>query len=403
MQVALRVSLSDSHVDIRSAKSQRQILVAAKVLGHGRLPVNLCLVLDHSGSMAGTPLERLQQASLRLIDRLQSGDRLSIVAFNHFATALVPHQSIVDPAAIKQKVLDLRADGGTAIDEGLKLGIEELAKGNQGAVSQIFLLTDGENEHGDNHRCLKLASLAPEHNITMHTLGFGSNWNQKILEQVADAGGGSLRYIESPNQIDTEFARLFDLLQAVGITNTYVRLRPGPQFSLATHKPFAQVQPDTIELSHSSEAQSWIVRLGDLSTNQEKQVLINCYIAQLPVGTHTIATLQICSGQSPLTPEQPIVVQAQTPYQSNLDPLVQNAVLTLAKYRQAQMAELKLQQGDRQAAVTLLQNAAQTARQMGDFQGAMVLSGSASQLQAGQELSPIARKKTLIVSKTFIQ
>ncbi len=403
MQVALRVSLSDSHVDSRSTKSQRQILVAAKALGHERLPVNLCLVLDHSGSMAGTPLERLQQASLRLIDRLQSGDRLSIVAFNHFATALVPHQSIVDPAAIKQKVLNLRADGGTAIDEGLKLGIEELAKGNQGAVSQIFLLTDGENEHGDNHRCLKLASLAPEHNITMHTLGFGSNWNQQILEQVADAGGGSLRYIESPNQIDTEFARLFDRLQAVGITNTYVRLCPGPQFSLAAHKPFAQVQPDTIELSHSNEAQSWIVRLGDLLTSQEKQVLINCYIARLPVGANTIATLQVCSGQSPLTPEQPIVVQAQTSYQGNPDPLVQNAVLTLAKYRQTQMAELKLQQGDRQAAVTLLQSAAQTARQIGDFQGAMVLSASATQLQAGQELSPITRKKTLIVSKTFIQ
>jgi len=40
------------------------------------------------------------------------------------------------------------------------LGIEELAKAKKETISQAFLLTDGENEHGDNNRCLKFA----EHN-----------------------------------------------------------------------------------------------------------------------------------------------------------------------------------------------------------------------------------------------
>jgi len=55
-------------------------------------------------------------------------------------------------------------------------------------------LTDGENEHGDNNRCLKFAELATGYNLTLNTLGFGDHWNQDILEQIADAGGGCLTF-----------------------------------------------------------------------------------------------------------------------------------------------------------------------------------------------------------------
>jgi Ca-activated chloride channel family protein len=71
---------------------------------------------------------------------------------------------------MKKQIKQLTADGGTAIDEGLRLGIEELAKGKQDTVSQAFLLTDGENEHGDNDRCLKFAQLAASYNLTLNTL-----------------------------------------------------------------------------------------------------------------------------------------------------------------------------------------------------------------------------------------
>ena len=49
-----------------------------------------------------------------------------------------------------------------------------------------------------------------------------------------------------------------------------------------------------------------------------------------------------------------------------VDPQVQNYVLALAKYRQTQLAEQKLQEGDRSGAATMLQSAAKTALQMGD-------------------------------------
>jgi Ca-activated chloride channel homolog len=82
---------------------------------------------------------------------------------------------------------------------------------------------------------------------------------------------------------------------------------------------------------------------------------------------------------------------------------VQQSILALAKYRQTQLAETKLQQGDRAGAATMLQTAAKTALQMGDQGAATVLQTNATRLQAGLELSEADRKKTRIVSKTVLQ
>ncbi|GAB1541019.1 hypothetical protein NUACC21_36880 [Scytonema sp. NUACC21] len=81
----------------------------------------------------------------------------------------------------------------------------------------------------------------------------------------------------------------------------------------------------------------------------------------------------------------------------------QQHILALAKYRQTQLAEARLQQGDRAGAATMLQTAAKTALQMGDTSAATVLQTSATRLQAGEDLSESDRKKTRIVSKTVLQ
>jgi Ca-activated chloride channel family protein len=90
-------------------------------------------------------------------------------------------------------------------------------------------------------------------------------------------------------------------------------------------------------------------------------------------------------------------------YQPNMDGFVQQQILTLAKYRQTQIAETKLQQGDRAGAATMLQTAAKTALQMGDKNAATVLQTSATRLQSGEELSESDKKKTRIVSKTVLK
>ncbi|WP_445173850.1 VWA domain-containing protein [Microcoleus sp.] len=411
MKVSLLPVLNDPNLDAAAPSTQRQLAISVSAMASSidsSVPLNLCLILDHSGSMGGRPLETVKQAAGRLLDRLKPGDRFCAVAFDHKAKVLVPNQIVGDPASIKRQIEQLRPAGGTAIDEGIKLGIEELGKGKKETISQAFLLTDGENEHGDDSRCLKLAKLAAEYNMTLNSLGFGDNWNQDILEKIADAGGGALAHIQRPEDAVDEFGKLFTRVQGVGLTNAYLLFSLMPKVRLAELKPIAQVAPDTIELPVQQEGDRFMVRLGDLMKDVERVVLANIYIGQLPEGTQAIGQLQIryddpSVGQSLLS--DPVAVSANVlkVYQPALNPMVQQHILALAKYRQTQLAETRLQQGDRAGAATMLQTAAKTALQMGDKSAATVLQTSATRLQSGEQLSEADRKKTRIASKTILK
>ncbi|MEH1803175.1 MAG: VWA domain-containing protein [Nostoc sp.] len=425
MKVKLLSALNDNNVDVAQTSSQRQLAMTIfAIAGESdqNLPLNLCLILDRSGSMHGQPIKTVIQAVEGLIDRLKVGDRISVVAFSGTAEVIIPNQALEDPESIKSQIKSkLSASGGTVIAEGLELGITELMKGTRGAVSQAFLLTDGHGESGlriwkwdigrdDNKRCLKLAQKAAKLNLTINTFGFGNSWNQDLLENIADVGGGTLAHIEHPEQAVEQFSRLFGRIQSIGLTNAYLLLSLVPNVRLAELKPIAQVAPDTIELPVEPEADgSFAVRLGDLMQDVERVVLANIYLGQLPEGKQAIAHLQIryddplVNEEGLLSPLVPVYADVVRAYQPDSNPQVQQSILALAKYRQTQLAEAKLQQGDRTGAATMLQTAAKTALQIGDKGAATVLQTSATRLQAGEELSEADLKKTRIVSKTVLQ
>jgi len=425
MKVKLLSALNDNNVDVAQTSSQRQLAMTIFAIAgefDQNLPLNLCLILDRSGSMHGQPIKTVIQAVEGLIDRLKVGDRISVVAFSGSAEVIIPNQAIEDPESIKSQIKSkLTASGGTAIAEGLELGITEMMKGTRGAVSQAFLLTDGHGESGlriwkwdigadDNKRCLQLAQKAAKLNLTINTFGFGNTWNQDLLEKIADVGGGTLAHIERPEQAVDQFSRLFGRIQSIGLTNAYLLLSLVPNVRLAEFKPIAQVAPDTIELPMELEADgSFAVRLGDLMQDVERVVLANIYLGQLAEGEQAIANVQIryddplVNEQGLLSPLVPVYADVVREYQPALNPQVQQSILALAKYRQTQLAEAKLQQGDRAGAATMLQTAAKTALQIGDKGAATVLQTSATRLQAGEELSDADLKKTRIVSKTVLQ
>lgn len=410
MKVDLQWALSDAHIPTQQENNQRQLSVSLSASGEGsQAPLNICFVLDCSGSMGGVPLKTVKQATHKLIDRLTERDRISIITFDHKAKVLIENQPATDLDNIKQKIDSLKAGGGTCIDDGLKAGIAQLASGKDDRVSQLLLLTDGENEHGDNARAIKLADVAVGYNLTVSTLGFGDHWNQDVLEQISDAGGGSLNYIEHAEEAIAIFGRLFTRIQSVGLTNAYLNLELADGTRLADLKPVAQVAPETVELPIVQEGNEAIIRIGDLMKDQSRVILLNLYVPQLAASTATIARLSVSyddpaiGAVSQKTAVFSIEIEAQDAYVPAVDAEVQQNILALAKYRQTQIAEDKLKAGDRKGAVTMLQSAANTAIQMGDKNAATVLQENVTVLQAGNELSESDRKRTRIVSKTQLQ
>ncbi|MFN5390449.1 MAG: vWA domain-containing protein, partial [Pseudanabaena sp.] len=261
MSVNLTCKLSDRNLDSSQGSSQRQLAIAISAnaaFDGNNAPLNLCLVLDHSGSMGGQPLDTVKRAARDLVDCMYPQDRISVIGFDHKAHVVVENQPVDRIESIKAKIQSLKASGGTCIDDGIKLGLQESSKGKDGTVSQIFVLTDGENEHGDNERCFQFSRLATEYNMTLHSLGFGDSWNQDVLERIADAGGGAMAYIPTPEAAGEEFQKLLKRVQAIGLTNAHLILQLAPHVRLAELKPIAQVSPDTIELTYQTEGNAII-------------------------------------------------------------------------------------------------------------------------------------------------
>ncbi|MGK7952527.1 MAG: VWA domain-containing protein [Xenococcaceae cyanobacterium] len=409
MKVDLKPALSDCNIDAQQKSSQRQLSLSFSAYpdeDHSHLSLNLCLVFDCSNSVKGTTLDAVKQAAIKIIEKLNKQDRLSVIVVDRQAKVLIPNQLVENLAQIKQKIKNLKVKGGTAIDESLKLGIQQIAIGQNNAVSHIFLLTNGENQKGDERRCLKLAQLAAEYNITINTLGFGVNWNQDLLEEIADITGGTLAFIEKPEQATTEFTKLFNRLQSIGLTNAYLMMELMPKVRLAKLKPVAQILPETIELPVKLNGNYFCLRLGDLMIDRPRVILVNLYINQLLPGKHPIASVQISYNDPALGKEKllsnifVIEVESQVDYKPKTQEEIREYVLTLAKYRQTKIAETKIQQSDRPGAVIMLQTAAKTASQLADKYGAAILQSTASNLKSGKELSEIDKKMTRIVAKT---
>ncbi len=417
MSVNLTCKLSDRYLDSSQSSSQRQLAISVSAASEGNsAPLNLCLVLDHSGSMGGQPLETVKQAARDLVDCMYPQDRISVIGFDHKAKVVVDNQFVDRTETIKANIQSLKASGGTCIDDAIKLGLQETSKGKVGTVSQIFLLTDGENEHGDNERCIQFSRLATEYNMTLHSLGFGDSWNQDVLERIADAGGGAMSYIDSPASAGEQFQKLLKRVQAIGLTNAYLVLQLSPHVRLAELKPIAQVAPDAIEIPYQIEGNAILVRLGDLMTDVERVVLCNLYISpashlesqpdscEIPLLTVQVRyDVPAKAEVNTMSPPVAIAAELVRDFTPQMDPQVQPYLLALAKYRQTQLAEQKLKEGDRLGAATMLQSAAQTALQMGDQNASTILQNNATRLQTGTALSEADRKKTRIASKTILQ
>jgi len=119
------------------------------------LALNLALVLDVSGSMYeedGTGvsrLKRIQDAAVAAIGKLKPEDTLTIVAFAHNAQVVLPPTSIADKSKIEDVIerIDMFDvdPGGTAMDQGIRLAINEVEKhAGDGKLTQVVVLTDGE-------------------------------------------------------------------------------------------------------------------------------------------------------------------------------------------------------------------------------------------------------------------
>ncbi|HEY1013804.1 MAG TPA: VWA domain-containing protein, partial [Herpetosiphonaceae bacterium] len=194
-----------------------------------RRPLNLSLVIDRSGSMAGRPLKQAIKAAQSLIDHLSADDMLSIVTYDDEVTTLLHPQQVVDKQAVKALLNTVRAGGCTNLSGGWLKGCE-LVRANQGRelVQRVLLLTDGQANSGitDSAILVNTARQQADAGVITTTLGFGNNFNEDVLIGMANAAGGNFYFIQSPDDAAEVFAIEMQGLTAVAAQNLTVTVEP---------------------------------------------------------------------------------------------------------------------------------------------------------------------------------
>ena len=162
---------------------------------------NLVFLIDVSGSMNSTDkLPLLQQALTMLVGQLDARDSISMVVYAGASGVVLPPTTGDRKADILTALQQLRAGGSTNGAAGIRLAYQMAQQSYiPNGVNRVILATDGDFNVGlaSTEELIDLIQRKRKAGIALTTLGFGSgNYNDHLLEQLADEGNGNYAYID---------------------------------------------------------------------------------------------------------------------------------------------------------------------------------------------------------------
>ncbi|HUS13914.1 MAG TPA: VWA domain-containing protein [Chloroflexia bacterium] len=214
------------------------IQVAKEAPRNRRLPLSLALVLDRSGSMAGSKLDKAREAAAYCVRQLGADDQVAVVTYDDHVDVVGHARSMTETA--KRHLLDdirhIRSGGNTNLAGGWLAGAQEVAAQTGGRLARVILLTDGLANVGmtDSGELGHHASELRARGVSTTTMGIGADFNEELLEHMARRGGGHFYFIENAAQIpDMLHRELGETLTTVARGATLeVDLPPGVEASL---------------------------------------------------------------------------------------------------------------------------------------------------------------------------
>ncbi|WP_338497269.1 VWA domain-containing protein [Pseudomonas sp. WP18] len=165
-------------------------------------PANLVFLVDVSGSMDRREGLPLVKSTLKLlVDQLRDQDRVSLVVYAGESRVVLKPTSGREKATLRNAIDQLNAGGSTAGGSGIELAYQMARESFiDNGINRILLATDGDFNVGisDFDSLKQMAVDQRKSGISLTTLGFGvDNYNEHLMEQLADAGDGNYAYIDN--------------------------------------------------------------------------------------------------------------------------------------------------------------------------------------------------------------
>jgi Ca-activated chloride channel family protein len=175
-----------------------------------RPDATLTFVIDVSGSMAeGGKLESAKAALRSLVGALRPTDRVGIVVYSDATREVLAHEPVAEAATILAVIDDLQPEGSTNAEAGLALGYEQARlRYDPERLNRVVLLSDGVANVGNTGPDAILATIgqAAGEGIDLVTVGFGAgDFQDQLMEQLADRGDGFYAYVDGPAEAERLF------------------------------------------------------------------------------------------------------------------------------------------------------------------------------------------------------
>ena len=200
-----------------------------------RAPLVLVFCIDVSGSMGGERLELVKGTVEYLVGGLGPGDRVGVVVYGDYADVLVKPVDADREGKRKvvNKVRSLVVGGSTYAAAGLEAAYRMASDDiEQGQLGQIVLMSDGVANVGltGPDSILEDVRSELEDGVHLSTMGFGmGNYNDVLMEQLANQGDGSYHYIDALYQAERLMSRGIGGLFGVVAKDAKVQVEFNPQ------------------------------------------------------------------------------------------------------------------------------------------------------------------------------
>lgn len=263
-----------------------------------RQPVHLILLVDTSGSMdTDNKLISVKRSIKVIMDFLSTDDRVSLITFDDHATTIlrcVP-PTAEERDAIKYRVDGLQTNGSTNMSAGL-LNVWELIEGPESGRKQgLVLLTDGHANVGvrDSTGLLQIIEriLLEKPGISVTSVGYGTEHNIDLLQNVAQKGTGSYNVVMNLEDVATVFGNILGGLITVSVQNLEIELPPGAE-AITSYN--VKKQEDGIQK----------IIVGDIYADAEVTVLFKVSKAMGPIRIKGMNMVTLDPIDTLITPEE---------------------------------------------------------------------------------------------------
>ena len=236
-----------------------------------RVPLNLSVVLDRSGSMDGDKLKYAKEALKYVVNNLDSKDVLSIVLYDTDVETFLEPQRLEDKNGLLARIDKIAIAGSTNMEGGLKRGYDLIKRSKKligsEMVSRVLLLSDGLPNVGLSDP-EGLSKLTKEHfeedHISVSTFGVGNDYNENLMAKIALQGGGLYYFIYSPEKLPEIFNEELKGMSKVIAKNTILKIKFPEQLTYDRTYAFnSNLKGNVLEIS-----------FNDLFAEEQKSILI---------------------------------------------------------------------------------------------------------------------------------